>query len=238
MDEFADRLRARPWVIIPSGAVEGHGRHLPVGVDIIEVEDLALRLAEQVGAIVAPTLTYGNCQITRRLSGTISIGFELVCELARQVLRGFAAQGAEKLILLSCHGGRAYMMALRQAALHLVDEFPWVLMLVVFDEEIPTPFLKELGIGDGDTHGGTIETSKVWAIDPGLVRQDRLPDAACPRYPAFRVFPDPSPYFAGVMGDPKKASPEIGRRLHQHRLSELVRILRDAERELSGRGAS
>jgi creatinine amidohydrolase/Fe(II)-dependent formamide hydrolase-like protein len=111
-------------------------------------------------------------------------------------------------------------------------------MLVVFDEEVPTPILRDLGITEGDSHGGTIETSKVWAIDPGLVRQDRLPDAAWPRYPRFRVFPDPSPYFAGVMGDPKKASAEIGRRLLDERVSELVRIMRDAEREDSGHGRS
>ncbi len=229
MGEFRDRVGEGRWVILPSGTCEEHGPHLPLGSDTLEAEFLARAVAERTGALVAPALTYGTCTTTRNFPGTIDVRMETVEALAQDVIRGFAAHGCRKILVLSGHAGKSHMVVLRQAALRAVEAVRGLRVLVLCVTELPAPATRAADDVAYDGHAASYETSLVLAMDPTLVRQDRIPPhGARPAFPPFEVLTEPERYFpSGVMGDPSRASAEAGKRAVAHAVDQIAALLKD-----------
>ncbi len=227
MPEFHERVAEGRWLILPCGTCEEHGPHLPLGSDTLEAEALARAVAERTGALVAPTLTYGACTTTRHFPGTIDVRPETVEALAHDVIRGFAAHGCRKILLLSGHAGKSHLVALRQAALRAVEAVARLRVLVLCVTEIPAPPRPgpEDVIYDG--HAASYETSLVLAMEASLVRRDRIPtQGGRPPFPPFEVLAHPERYFpSGVMGDPSRASREAGARAVDHLVERIAALL-------------
>ncbi len=58
--EIAARLEERSVVFLPLGTLEFHARHLPIGLDALNAEEICLRAAAEQGGLVYPTLYYGT----------------------------------------------------------------------------------------------------------------------------------------------------------------------------------
>ena len=71
--EFEERRKTTDTVIIPTGAVEVYGPHLPMGTDSIVAEEVASRLAEKTGALVAPTIGMGESSMLLDFPGTLTL---------------------------------------------------------------------------------------------------------------------------------------------------------------------
>jgi len=228
MAEFRDRVAEGRWLILPSGTCEEHGPHLPLGSDTLEADFLARAVAERTGALVAPALGYGACTTTRNFPGTIDVRMETVAVLAEDVLRGFAAHGCRKILVLSGHAGKSHLVALRQAALRVVEAVPGLRAIVLCVTELPAPPRPAPDDLAYDGHAASYETSLVLAMDPGLVRQDRIPaTGARPAFPPFEVLSDPERHFpSGVMGDPSRASAEAGKRAVAHAVDQIAALLK------------
>ena len=84
-------------IIIPVGAVEVHGRHLPVGTDTFETYEIGLRAAQQAGVVIAPPLWYGNSRSFMDFPGTVSIRPEVLMELTRDVCLSLIQHGFARL---------------------------------------------------------------------------------------------------------------------------------------------
>ena len=227
MAEFRDRVAEGRWLILPSGTCEEHGPHLPLGSDTLEAEFLARAVAERTGALVAPALTYGACTTTRHFPGTIDVRPKTVEALAHDVLRGFAAHGCRKVLVLSGHAGKSHLVALRQAALRVVEAVPGLQALVLCITEVPArenPGRDDL-VYDG--HAASYETSLVLAMEASLVRHERIPSqGARPAFPPFEVLAHPEEHFpSGVMGDPSRASAEAGKRAVAHLVERIATLL-------------
>lgn len=227
--EFRDRVAEGRWLILPSGTCEEHGPHLPLGSDTLEAEFLARAVAERTGALVAPPLAYGACTTTRHFPGTIDLRYETVEALAADVLRGFAAHGCRKILVLSGHAGKSHLVALRQAALRTVEAVRGLRVLVLCPTEMPGPPGPGPEAPAYDGHAAAYETSLVLAMDPSLVRGDRIPTTGGrPAFPPFEVLPDPERYFpSGVMGDPSRASAEAGKRAVASLAARIAALLED-----------
>ncbi len=197
-------------LIVPLGATEQHGPHLPVATDSEIALALARAAAERLpGALVAPLLPYGASGEHEGFPGTISIGRAalelLLVELGRSASASFA-----RILLLSAHGGNAE--AVGAAAARLREEGREVLA-----------WSPRWG---GDAHAGRCETSLMLALAPGRVRLERA--AAGNLAPLAELLPDlrragvrplaPN----GVLGDPEGASVEEGRALLGAAVAELV----------------
>jgi hypothetical protein len=89
MKEAEEKAKAKKVVIIPVGSVEEHGDHLPLCTDSLQPEYVALEVAKKTKCLVAPTLRYGVCNSTRNFPGTISIGFESLHKIIRDILEEF-----------------------------------------------------------------------------------------------------------------------------------------------------
>jgi mycofactocin system creatininase family protein len=142
-------------LVVPLGATEQHGPHLPVGTDTEIAEALAREVASRVPNVtVAPVVAYGASGEHQEFAGTISIGQNaleiLLVELGRSASSTFP-----RLLFLSAHGGNARPVAraVRRLRVEGRDARAW------------SP---AAGWG-GDAHAGRIETSVMLALRPNDV---------------------------------------------------------------------
>ncbi len=218
-------------VIFPVGSVEEHGDHLPLCTDSIQPEYIALEVAKKTGCIVAPPFRYGICNATRNFPGTLTIEFDTLYRVAHDVLSELVRNGFCRIIVLSGHAGNSHMVALRLAAQDIVvknDESQGVgkvriMVLSDFDfaEEL-TP--KYTSVNDG--HAGMLETSRVMAIKPELVKAKGKADVW--RMPRFEVVSHPELYFpSGVNGDPTAASQEKGQKINEYIIKQVEKLVKE-----------
>lgn len=216
--EFAERMRKRPVIFLPIGATEAHSSHLPLSTDSLQPEHIADAVAQRVNGLVAPPLRYAFHSSTKNMPGTISLGFDTTIHVIRDILDSLIANGADKLVVISGHAGSSHMNALRQACAEIVQEHEVKLMLLT-DYDIAKRFPEDQR---GDGHGGKVETSRVMAIAPELVK----PQTKVGRYisQGFMIVADPERSMPdGFVGDAPAASAELGARVNSFIIDELTR---------------
>jgi creatinine amidohydrolase len=231
MKEAERAADAGKVVIVPVGSVEEHGDHLPLCTDSLQPEHVASEVAKKTKCLVAPPLRYGVCNSTRNFSGTISLGFESLHMVVRDILEELIRNGFFRILVLSGHAGQTHMAALRLAAQEVVghhsrddsDKKPRIMVCSDYD------FAYELRgkyFDAKDGHAGTIETSRVMAIRPDLVKMKG--QKSFPELPKFEVIADAERFFpSGVIGDPTVASPEKGRRINTHVVKGVAKLVEE-----------
>ncbi len=220
-------------VIFPVGSVEEHGDHLPLGTDSLQPEYVALEVAKKTGCLVAPPLRYGICNAARNFQGTLTIQFNTLYNLALDVLSELVRNGFTRIIVLSGHAGQSHMVALRLAAQTVVDknkEKPdkktriMVLSDYDFAEELRSKYAPE-----NDGHAGAIETSRVMAIKPEIVKNPHKP--APSKMPRFEVVADPERFFpSGVHGDPTLATEEKGKKINEYIIEHVEELVEELKK--------
>ncbi|MGI0130553.1 MAG: creatininase family protein [Thermoplasmata archaeon] len=217
---FERRLGSNPLVIVPVGALEAHGPHLPLGADQIQAEATALALAERVDGLIAPTIPYGSAPGARRFPGTVSLTMAQLEGHVTGVLTELARSGVRRLLVLSGHAERGHMAALRESADEAMRSHPGLRVVVLSDYD----FVYELRGREApptDGHAGLLETSRVLAIAPERVGPDR-PVVENRRSPFLPGAGTEGEWPESVMGDTRPASAELGQRLQDHVLARLV----------------
>ncbi|MHA6624247.1 mycofactocin biosynthesis peptidyl-dipeptidase MftE [Pseudonocardia sichuanensis] len=198
-------------LLVPLGAFEQHGPHLPLDTDTRIAAAVARRAAADGDALlVAPPLAYGASGEHEGFPGTLSIGHEALSAVLVELGRS-ASRWAPRLVFVNGHGGN--LPTVPDAVARLRGEgrdAAW------------SPCV----VAGGDAHAGRTETSVLLALDPAAVRRDAAePGATAPLaelLPALRAggVGEVSPN--GVLGDPTGASAEEGERL----LAEMTDALR------------
>ena len=229
MKEAEARAKAGSIVIFPVGSVEEHGDHLPLCTDSLQPEYVALEVAKKTGCLVAPTLRYGVCNSTRGFPGTLSISFEALHKIAYDILEELIRNGFRRIIVLSGHAGQSHMAALRLASQEVVwqhekeqgEKKPRIMVLSDYD------FAYELRgkyFSEKDGHAGAIETSRVMAIKPELVKTKGR--KSFPEFSRFEIVSSPERYFpTGVDGDPTVATPEKGEAINDYVVKEVTKLV-------------
>ncbi len=220
-----EELRARlpdATVVLPTGATEQHGPHLPVMTDALMAETVALRAAERVGeradVLVAPALPYGCSHHHLAVGGALTVTQRTYIAFLVDVAESVARMGGRRLIFLNGHGGNED--ALRVVANELVYERR--LELVVAAAAYWTLAREALRAGPAGAspgHAGNFETSLILAVRPDLARLDQRfpPDqsprplaTAAPIGPVAVRQPGIWEASAGVTDAAREASAEIG----------------------------
>jgi len=223
-DEFRSAMKENPIVILPIGAMEEHGSHLPLGTDTFEVEYVVDRLAGRLNAIVLPTVPYGECRSTYNFPGTISLSFDTLKSIATDIISEVLRHKGRRMLIISGHAGGNHMVALKLAAQEAVRQNRDLKIMVLSDYDL-VPDFKEAKIPEWDGHAGMAETSRMLNIRPDISRKGR--QATKPKSPEHMILPDPERLFpSGIMGDPRKASPELGSRIDDFILRRLVAMIR------------
>ena len=222
--EFSQRLEKNPetLIILPLGAVEEHGKHLPMSTDSIQPEFVAERLAKELDCLIAPPIRYGICNTTRNFPGTISLSFETFRALIQEILEELCRHGIKNLVVLSGHAGRIHMAALRVASEAVVEKFD-VNLMVLSDYDIIYKYVGEK-FPEWDGHAGSVETSRIMAIRPELVKGKG--EAFKVEFPEYMMLRNPEKYFPeGVMGDPTQATSEKGDEWNELVILELKKLI-------------
>ncbi len=220
---FARLARSGALFILPFGSLEEHGSHLPLGTDTMQAEEVVQRVAEEFGAVVLPSIGYGECRSTRNFPGTLSLSFETVMMLSYDISMELARNGVSRLLVVTGHAGSGHMAAIRLGVLRAVEANPSLRAMVLSDYDLAYE-LKGKEFPEDDGHAGLIETSRILNLRPGLVGRSRPVGSTRP--PRFMVLPDPESHIpTGVMGDPRGASAAKGARIDEHVVEGLCALV-------------
>jgi creatinine amidohydrolase len=210
-------------IIFPIGAVEEHGEHLPLSTDSLQPEYIAEQLAKDLNILIAPPIRYGICNATKNFAGTISLSFNTFQVLVQEILLELCRHGVKNIVVLSGHAGRVHMSALRVSGEAVVEKYPKIKLMILSDYDIIYKYQGD-EFPDWDGHAGSVETSRIMAIKPELIKgSGKLSKVD---FPPYRVLPDLERYFpSGVMGDPESASAEKGRTWNELVVKELKKLI-------------
>jgi creatinine amidohydrolase len=102
--------------------------------------------------------------------------------------------------------------------------------MVLSDYEFAEELKEKLGVSPNDGHAGTVETSRLMAIRPDLVKGKS--EACFPKMPRFEVVADPERFFpTGVMGDPTAASEKMGKTINEYVVEQVVKLVEELARD-------
>ena len=216
--------------LVPVGATEQHGPHLPVGTDTLVAQAICDEAAARTGALVLPALpvgvSYGH---GTALPGTLSLSPELLAAVVRQYALWAAMSGLRRLLFVNAHLGNTATLGTATDVLRLHHP---ELRVGSIDWWACDPRVTAEATADGDDiHANRAETSLVLAIAPELVRSDRVADADDEDRTDGLVFRYTAPALStnGVTGRPSQATAELG-----HTLLDLIAAV-VAERVRRGR---
>lgn len=207
-------------MILPVGALEAHGPHLPLGADQLQAERTALELAEKVDALVAPTVAYGSAPGARRFPGTVSLSIAELEAHVEGVLSELGRGGVRRVLVLSGHAERGHMGALREAADHAMQRRPTLRVAVLSDYDFVYELRGTLA-PPTDGHAGLLETSRLLALAPETVGAAR-PVGAYRHSPFVPGSPSEADWPESVIGDTRAASADLGARVQAHVIARLV----------------
>jgi creatinine amidohydrolase len=220
MADWAARVNCDTIVLVPVGILEGHGPNLPLSTDTYQSVHVCHRLAEEMdNVLVAPTVHYGQCSSTANFPGSISLRFDTVRALVRDIVSELYRQGVRNIAVISGHAGRNHIAAMSEAARGVVAEHPDLRVMTLSDFDLAYERLgKDFPADDG--HGGAVETARVMAIRPDLVRG--AGPSHTPEMPRWAHLPDPERIWTeGYFGHPEQATPEKGKALNDWIVTEM-----------------
>jgi creatinine amidohydrolase len=231
--EAAEAAKQERVIIFPVGSVEAHGDHLPLGTDNIQPEYIALEVARKTSCLVAPPFRYGIVNAARNFSGSLTIQFNTLFNVAKDVLSELSRNGFNRIIILSGHAGTSHMVALRLAAQKVIQQNgekngkQHTRIMVLSDYDFAQELTKEIA-DSNDGHAGTIETARIMNIRPDLIKTKGI--SSHYEMPRFEISLHPEKYFpTGVHGDPTNATPEKGHKINTHIIEQIIKLVQELQ---------
>jgi creatinine amidohydrolase len=223
-EEVSEAAARDALLIVPVASLEQHGPHLCTGTDILLAGAVALETARRLDArgqpaLVTPVVWTGLAEHHMDFGGTVTLDHATFQALLRGVVGSAARAGFRRVMLLNGHGGNSE--AIGTAATELAVAFGIRVAGATYWHLVPEAIAPLLERQAGLMHACEAETSMVWHLFPGGVREGRLAAAHGPastRLPgqpagllmrrSFREISE-----SGVIGDARAADAAKGARL-------------------------
>ena len=241
-EEVNEAVQAKKVILIPVGAIEQHGPHLPIDMDnqaVIHLCNETARLAPHL-TLSAPPIHYGFNEHNMDFPGTISIEMQHFIDYCFDVGRSLARQGFQRVIWVNGHGSNSALCQL--VARRITNETPALSASIDWWNLIQNTIaeIRESGEG-GIDHACEMETSVYLYLKPELVYRDRIKDEyAFSRGGAKWLYPDLTTssrvFFmnnwsrmssTGVNGAPSLASRVKGERFISDAIKNLTQIVQE-----------
>eukprot|EP01032_Pedospumella_encystans_P034310 gene34310-38778_t len=178
--DFAALDVAATVAVLPLGATEQHGPHLPLGVDTVLADGIVAAalplLPAELPVLFLPTQQIGLSPEHARFAGTLTLSAETLIRMWSEIGAGVARAGVKKLVLFNAHGGHVGAMDIVARELRAAHG------LIVYSASWFNLPLGEAGAQFSahehrfGVHAGEIETSMMLALAPQLVRMDAAQD--------------------------------------------------------------
>lgn len=233
--EIADLLKAgETLLLLPVGATEQHGPHLPCDTDTVIAEAVCAYASALTGAPVLPALGYGvSLGHTEKWPGTFSVFHETLIATVCEIARWAAATGFTRLLLVNGHCGND--AALRVAVDRLRFDFAGSFLVAMRNTFSLTPAIAAAFTADAaDWHANQAETELMLLLAPERVRLDRLASSDDPDRTGGHIFPHLVAHTSqnGVTGSPSTADAAGGTPLLRAMGEALAEIVTLARTEL------
>ena len=245
MTKTASRSGRETIAVLPLGATEQHGPHLPLETDTIiatgVVERVKRALPGELAVDFLPAEPVGYSIEHLDFAGTRSLSFDAAVRRWIGIGEDQFRHGIRKFVMLNAHGGNAPLMTIVATELrvrHPVLAVATSWTRFGYPEDIVSAQEKAFGI-----HGGLIETSVMLALRPDLVDMDKAADfrsaqqSFADEFTHLRAYGphafgwkmgDLSP--KGVTGNARAATAQAGERILDHAVRGFVELLRDVDR--------
>ncbi len=218
--------------IIGVGSAENHGFHLPFGSDTLVSHALAMEVASRVdGMMVLPPVNYGMSRHYDNFQFTLSLEFETITAVLRDVLTSTIRQGITRIIIINGHDGNIAPIEMATRSIKNAHPHVFLASLDAWWEkmgELLPPETFEVWGGLG--HAGEGESSIVHYLYPQFTRMENARGVVpeLPEGPQIKWrFNELTPY--GATGDPTKASKEKGKKMFEVLVDYVVSFVRSME---------
>jgi creatinine amidohydrolase len=243
--EINDAIDLGEVCIVPCGAVEQHGPHLPLDVDLVCPTGIAKGAGQQIPEkmLVLPIVAYGYTGHVMDFPGTINSDYQHFMDHVLDVTRSLAYHGFKKIILLNGHGSNMPNLNLVARRTNLETDAECILAawwdLLSVDPDF-MPGWRESKFPGGCAHACELETSLYLYLDEDNVRKDKIKngtisfneenspfnyvDLTC-QGPATVVSWTSSYSDTGVLGEAELATVEKGKAAYDEAVKQLVRLV-------------
>ena len=220
--EVGRALARDPRLILPVGALDQHGPHLPLATNIHIVEHVVREVSERLSVLRAPVFAYGTTQSGGPYAGKAGLRRKTLHRAVNELLAHWEDDGVAEFVIITAHRYEphleALLMALTDSALNSVYDLYQIDVSDLVTEDPETE------------HGGELETSLMMHLEPDLVRVDQIRDfrlepSELRKYTRGRV-PAPPTESCGVIGRPTLASPDKGAAIFERYITALTSALR------------
>ena len=212
-------------VIIPLGATEQHGPHLPTQVDWRLAYEVSLRAARLMHgrqrALVTPAIPFGMSEHHMSLGGTLTLNFTTMSAVVGCIVRSAARHGFKRIFVLNGHGGN--IAALETIITELTIELKLPLACGTYWQIAIDSIRKIMEKQTLLLHACEAETSMMMVVAPDCVRKDKMAEAHGANLTAATAlarplhtwlsFADLTP--SGVAGDARKSTAAKGEKLFE-----------------------
>jgi creatinine amidohydrolase len=163
---IAERIaRGQTLAVLPIGATEQHGPHLPTGVDTLLVESICAAACERADVLMLPPLTYGCSHgHTARWAGTLSLSPRLLAAIIEQTGAWAVRSGIDRLLIVSGHASN--VPSIESAILQLRYDFPKARFATRGLWELSAEARRLYTLDGEDVHANLAETAMLLAIRP------------------------------------------------------------------------
>jgi len=228
--DVREELKVTDLAIIPVGAVEVYGPHMPQGTDGIVAFHFATQLARRLNGLVVPLIPVGICPESLDFPGTLSVQPESMKMFMRDIAFSLVKHGVRRIIFLTGHRTNVppmedLLVELRAAGVKACVIFSWQVMYALADDLATGKFARG--------HAGEFGVSVMLAIREDLVHKDRF-QASIPTVELGSGVPGITTYQpfceindTGVVGDPNNAKKETGQEMLKRGLERVERFVNE-----------
>ncbi|MEI7028268.1 creatininase family protein [Paenibacillus sp. y28] len=227
---FTERKKETDLVILPAGAFEVYGPHLPLGSDSLVAVKIAELVARRVGGIIGPVLEVGDSSMLDEFPGTITIRPESFKAYLNDVVDSLLKWGFKDFLFMNSHAGNVPII--NQIAYALRDRKDIRKAQIDYWRFVKTVDAGVLESGElAHSHAGEAGTSVMLHLYPELVDMSRTMDVTRKRKDAF---PEIMKYGRlsdntdwGTVGNSQVATAEKGQVLVDRSVDRIVRFLEE-----------
>jgi creatinine amidohydrolase len=240
--EVAEHLQRSDLVLVPTGSLEQHGPHSPLGTDVIIPREVCRRVAEVKDGLVAAPVSYGLAGVHRGFKGLAYLRPPTFMAVIEDLVKSLAESGFRRIVFVNGH--YTNYPAINLGCLNASPQLPedvhaWA---VSYWDALPAEQVEAYLSLKAGLHANIGETSAVMAVRPELVKLDRavagwprLPDLKGPPMPTIFAYFETnvgSTYRAlphGVWGDPAGSSAELGETFYQQITTAVSNLIDDVD---------